>query len=160
SFGPDQRMVEVGELMDISPQSPFRFECGAEVPTITLAYQTYGALNADKSNAILLCHGLTGDQYITGSHPVTGKPGWWQDVVGPGNVFDTDRFFLIVPNVIGGCMGSFGPKSKNPATGKVYGLDFPVITIGDMVRAQKLLIDALGIEKLFSVIGGSMGGML
>ncbi len=146
--------------MDITPDTPFRFECGAEVATITQAYQTYGTLNADKSNAILLCHGLTGDQYISGAHPVTGKPGWWQELVGSSNVFDTDRFFLIVANVIGGCMGSLGPKSINPATGKAYGIDFPVITIGDMVRAQKLLIDALGIGKLFSVIGGSMGGML
>ncbi len=160
SFGSSQRQVAVSWLVDITPDTPFRFDCGAEIATVTQAYQTYGTLNATKSNAILMCHGLTGDQYIHGSHPVTGKPGWWQDLVRPGNVFDTNRYFLIVPNVMGGCMGSLGPKSINPASGKPYATAFPVITIADMVRAQKLLIDALGIEELFAVIGGSMGGML
>ena len=150
----------MGQVVDITPDTPFRFECGAQVATITQAYQTYGTLNVDKSNAILICHGLTGDQYIVGPHPVTGKPGWWEDLVGAGRVFDTNRYYIIVANVIGGCMGSLGPKSINPATGKPYGIDFPVLTIGDMVRAQKLLIEALGIEKLFCVVGGSMGGML
>lgn len=159
-FGPSQRLVEVGQLVDITPDTPFRFDCGAEMASLTLAYQTYGTLNAAKSNAILLCHGLTGDQYLVGPHPVTGKPGWWEDLVGPGKLFDTDRYYIIVSNILGGCMGSTGPKSINPATGKPYGTDFPVITIADMVRAQVLLIDALGIEKLFAVIGGSMGGML
>lgn len=160
TFGPEQRLVSVGRCIDITPDKPFRFDCGAELPSITLAYQTYGTLNAAKSNAILLCHGLTGDQYIVGPNPVTGKPGWWEDLVGPGKVFDTDKYFLIVSNVMGGCLGSSGPKSINPATGKAFGIDFPVITIADMVRAQVMLIDALGIEKLFCVIGGSMGGML
>lgn len=160
TFGPEQRLVSVGRCVDITPDSAFRFDCGAELPSITLAYQTYGTLNADKSNAILLCHGLTGDQYLVGPHPATEKPGWWEDLAGPGKTFDTDKYFLISSNVIGGCMGSSGPKSINQATGKVFGIDFPVITIADMVRAQALLIDALGIEKLFAVIGGSMGGML
>ncbi len=160
TFGPEQRLVSVGRCMDIRPDAPFRFDCGAEMAGITVAYQTYGTLNAAKSNAILLCHGLTGDQYLVGPHPVTGKPGWWEDLVGPGKLYDTDRYFLIVSNVIGGCLGSSGPKSINPATQKPYGIDFPVITIADMVRAQVLLIDALGIDKLFCVIGGSMGGML
>ncbi len=160
TFGPEQRRVEVGQLVDITPDQPFRFDSGAEIGTITLAYQTYGELNAEKSNAILLCHGLTGDQYLVGPHPVTGKPGWWEDIVGPGKVFDTDKYHLIVSNVMGGCMGSLGPKSVNPLTGAIYGRDFPVITIADMVRAQVLLLDALGIEKLFCVVGGSMGGML
>lgn len=146
--------------MDITPDAPFTFDSGATLPQLTLAYQTYGTLNATKSNAILICHGLTGDQYIAGVHPVTGKRGWWDMLVGPGNVFDTDRYFIIVSNVIGGCMGSSGPKTMNPETGAPYGLDFPVVTIGDMVRAQTLLIDALGIDTLFAVIGGSMGGML
>lgn len=160
TFGTDARAVAVGKVIDITPDAPFRFDCGAEIATLPLAYQTYGTLNAEKSNAIWLCHGLTGDQYLSGAHPVTGKPGWWQDLVGPGNVFDTDKYFLIVSNVMGGCMGSLGPKSVNPLTGAVYGSDFPVITIADMVRAQVLLLDALGIEQLFCVIGGSMGGML
>ena len=160
TFGPEQRLVSVGRCIDITPDAPFRFDCGAELASITVAYQTYGTLNAEKSNAILLCHGLTGDQYISGTHPVTGKPGWWEDLVGPGLVFDTDKYFLIVSNVMGGCLGSSGPKSTNPATGKAFGIDFPVITIADMVRAQVLLVNALEIEKLFCVIGGSMGGML
>jgi homoserine O-acetyltransferase len=160
TFGPDQRAAQVGMCMDITPSAPFRFDCGATMDRITVAYQTYGTLNAEKSNAILLCHGLTGDQYLVGPHPITGKPGWWEDLAGPGKLFDTDKYFLIVSNVIGSCMGSSGPKSINPATGKAYGIDFPVITIADMVRAQVLLVDALGIDKLFCVIGGSMGGML
>lgn len=160
TFGPEQRPVAVGRCIDLTPDQPFRFDCGAEMARITVAYQTYGTLNADQSNAILLCHGLTGDQYLVGPHPVTGKPGWWEDLVGAGKIFDTDKYFLIVSNVMGGCMGSSGPKSTNPASGKAYGIDFPVITIADMVRAQALLIDALGIDKLFCVIGGSMGGML
>jgi homoserine O-acetyltransferase len=160
TFGPEQRLISVGRCVDITPAAPFKFDCGAQMERLTLAYQTYGTLNADKSNAILLCHGLTGDQYLVGPHPVTEKAGWWEDLVGAGKVFDTEKYFLIVSNVIGGCLGSSGPKSINPATGKAYGIDFPVITIADMVRAQVLLLDALNIEKLFCVIGGSMGGML
>ncbi len=160
TFGPEQRLISVGRCIDLTPATPFRFDCGAQMATVTLAYQTYGTLNADQSNAILLCHGLTGDQYLVGPHPVTEKPGWWEDLVGPGKLFDTDKYFLITSNVIGGCLGSSGPKSINPVTGKAYGIDFPILTIGDMVRAQTLLLDALGISKLFAVIGGSMGGML
>ncbi|MFM9890905.1 MAG: homoserine O-acetyltransferase [Rickettsiales bacterium] len=160
NFGPEQRAAEVGQCLDFTPAAPFQFDCGASLPSITVAYQTYGTLNADKSNAILLCHGLTGDQYLIGPHPVTGKPGWWEDLAGPGKIFDTDKYFLIVSNVMGGCMGSSGPKSFNPATGEAFGTDFPILTVADMVRAQVMLVDALGIEKLFCVVGGSMGGML
>jgi homoserine O-acetyltransferase len=160
SFGPDHRAAEVGLCIDITPSTPFRFDCGAVMETITIAYQTQGTLNAERSNAILLCHGLTGDQYIVGPHPVTDKPGWWEDIVGAGRVLDTDKYFLITSNVMGGCMGSTGPKSIDPATGKPYGISFPVVTIADMARAQKLLVEALGISQLFAVIGGSMGGML
>jgi homoserine O-acetyltransferase len=106
-----------------------------------------------------VCHALTGDQYVCGTHPVTGKPGWWDRMVGAGKPIDTNRFFVICANILGSCMGSFGPKETNPATGKAYGLDFPFITIGDMVRTQALLVESLGIEKLFAVIGGSLGGM-
>ena len=134
-------------------------DCGAELTGVTLAYQTYGTLNADKSNAILVCHALTGDQFVADQHPITGKPGWWQVMVGPGLPIDTDRYFVICANVLGGCMGTTGPSSTNPTTGKAYGLDFPVITVGDMVRLQSWLIDHLGIDKLFAVIGGSMGAM-
>ncbi|CAJ0881572.1 homoserine O-acetyltransferase [freshwater sediment metagenome] len=132
---------------------------GGRIAPLTIGYETFGALNADKSNAILLCHALTGDQYAAGVHPVTGKPGWWEAMVGPGKPFDTDRYFIICSNVVGGCMGTTGPASINAATGRPYGLDFPVVTIRDMVRAQAMLIDHLGIDTLFCVAGGSMGGM-
>jgi len=132
---------------------------GGRIAPLAIGYETYGELNADRSNAILLCHALTGDQYAAGVNPVTGKPGWWDAMVGPGKPFDTDRYFLICSNVVGGCMGATGPSSINPATGRAYGLDFPVVTIRDMVRAQAMLIDHLGIDTLFCVAGGSMGGM-
>ncbi len=138
---------------------PLRLDCGVELTPFQIAYQTYGALNADRSNAILLCHALTGDQHVANVHPVTGKNGWWETLVGPGKAVDTNRYFVICSNVVGGCLGSTGPASTNPATGKVWGLEFPVITIPDMVRAQAMLIDRLGIETLFGVVGGSMGGM-
>jgi homoserine O-acetyltransferase len=147
------------EYVDFPESEPLRLECGQLLAPFRVAYKTYGVLNDEKSNAILICHALTGDQYVASDHPVTGKPGWWETMVGPGKPIDTDRFFVICPNILGGCMGSTGPASLNPRTGTAYGLDFPVITIGDMVDAQVRLIDHLGIQQLFSVIGGSMGGM-
>ena len=138
---------------------PLPLDCGIDLAPVTIAYQTYGRLNPQRSNAILICHALTGDQYVADTHPVTGKPGWWEKLVGPGKILDSDRYFLICANVLGGCMGTTGPSDVNPASGKVWGLDFPVITISDMVRAQARLIDHLGIDRLFCVIGGSMGGM-
>jgi homoserine O-acetyltransferase len=138
---------------------PLALDAGVSLAPFAIAYQTYGRLNADRSNAILICHALTGDQYVAEPHPITGKPGWWDILVGPGKVLDTERYFLICANVLGGCMGSSGPSDINPATGKPWDLTFPLITIADMVRAQKQLIDHLGIETLFCVIGGSMGGM-
>ncbi|MAI52658.1 MAG: homoserine O-acetyltransferase [Rhodobiaceae bacterium] len=131
---------------------------GSVLDTLTLAYRTYGALNADKSNAILICHALTGDHHPSGANPLTGRAGWWDNMVGPSKPIDTDRYFVICQNVIGGCAGSTGPSSPR-ADGTPYGLDFPVITIGDMVRAQNVLLDRLEIPDLFCVIGGSMGGM-
>ena len=138
---------------------PMPLDCGITLRDFPVAYQTYGALNADHSNAVLLCHALTGDQYVIGENPVTGKRGWWEIMVGPGRPIDTDRFFVICANVLGGCMGTIGPMDTDPATGRPYGIHFPVITVGDMVRAQKLLVESLEIEQLFCVIGGSMGGM-
>jgi homoserine O-acetyltransferase/O-succinyltransferase len=138
---------------------PLKLDCGQSLGPFTIAYQTYGRLNAGKTNAILVCHALTGDQHVANDHPMTGKPGWWTTLIGPGLPIDTDRFFVICSNILGGCMGSTGPASINPATGEVWGLKFPVITIGDMVNAQVRLIDHLGIDQLFSVVGGSMGGM-
>jgi homoserine O-acetyltransferase/O-succinyltransferase len=138
---------------------PLMMDAGVPLGPWQIAYQTYGALNADKSNAVLICHALTGDQHVANVHPVTGKAGWWETMVGPGRPVDTDRFFVICANVIGGCMGTTGPASLNPQTGRPYALDFPVVTVRDMVRAQAALIDRLGIESLFCVAGGSMGGM-
>ena len=146
-------------FLDVPASRPLKLDSGKELAGYRIAYETYGELNAAKSNAILVLHALTGDQYVASPHPVTRKPGWWETMVGPGKPIDTDRFFVICPNVLGGCMGSTGPTSINPATAKAWGLDFPVITIGDMVEAQVQLIDHLGIDRLFSVLGGSMGGM-
>ncbi|WP_051881690.1 homoserine O-acetyltransferase MetX [Parvularcula oceani] len=134
-------------------------DSGVTLPEVTVAYETYGALNADRTNAVLVCHPLTADQFAGREHPVTGKPGWWERLIGPGRLLDTDRLFVICPNVLGGCMGSTGPASIDPGTGRPYGLNFPVVTIGDMVRAQAALLDALGIDRLLAVVGGSMGGM-
>jgi homoserine O-acetyltransferase len=136
-----------------------RLDSGATLSPLEIAYKTYGRLNAAKTNAVLICHALTMDQHVASTHPMTGKPGWWDRMVGPGKPIDTDRYFVICSNVIGGCMGSTGPASTDPKTGAPYGLAFPVITIGDMVRAQAMLVEALGVETLFAVIGGSMGGM-
>ena len=138
---------------------PLVLDSGAQLAGLELAYQTYGALNTDGSNAVLICHALTLDQHAAGIHPNTGKPGWWTRLIGPGKPIDPARHFIICSNVIGGCMGSTGPASINPATGQPYGLAFPVITIADMVRAQAMLIEALGIDSLLAVVGGSMGGM-
>ncbi|OUS11633.1 homoserine O-acetyltransferase [Rhodospirillales bacterium 47_12_T64] len=138
---------------------PMPLDSGIELGPIEVSYQTYGTLNAAKNNAIVICHALTGDQFVSETHPITQKPGWWAMMVGPGKPVDTDKYFVICSSVIGGCMGSTGPVSVDPKTNKPYGLNFPVITIGDMVRAQKRLVESLGIKKLFCVIGGSMGGM-
>jgi homoserine O-acetyltransferase len=148
-----------GQTVVLGSVEPLKLDSGVELGPFTVAYQTYGTLNAERSNAILVCHALSGDQFLAGPHPMTGRRGWWDNMVGPGKPLDTDRYFLICSNILGGCMGTAGPKEINPATGKPYGLAFPVITIGDMVKAQKLLVDHLGIDQLFCVIGGSMGGM-
>lgn len=138
---------------------PLVLQSGETLADVTMAYQTYGALNADKSNVIVLCHALTGDQFVCGQHPITGKRGWWDDSVGLGKVIDTNRYFVICANVLGGCLGSTGPKEINPATGRAWGLQFPVITIRDIVAAQAKLLDQLGIDKILCVVGGSMGAM-
>ena len=138
--------------------APLPLDGGQSLDRVEVAYETYGTLNADKSNAILICHALTGDQHVASPHPITGKAGWWLRTVGPGKPIDTDRFFVICANVLGSCMGTTGPASLAP-DGKPYGMRFPVITIRDMVRAEVALLDALGIEQLHAVVGGSMGGM-
>jgi homoserine O-acetyltransferase len=137
---------------------PLALDGGGELAPVEIAYETYGTLNSDATNAILICHALTGDQHVASNHSITGKPGWWARMVGPGKPVDTDRFCVISSNVIGGCMGSSGPESIGP-DGASFGMNFPVITISDMVRAQALLLDHLEITRLNAVIGGSMGGM-
>jgi homoserine O-acetyltransferase len=139
---------------------PLDLEGGGRLDGVTIAYETYGRLNAARDNAILLCHALSGDAHAAGYHsPHDRRPGWWDTMVGPGKAFDTDRYFVICSNVLGGCRGTTGPGSLDPATGLPYATDFPIVTIGDMVQVQRLLIDDLGIERLAAVAGGSMGGM-
>ena len=150
--------IRFGLDRSVTLPGPLALDGGQSLSPVDIAYETYGTLNADASNAILICHALTGAHYVASPHPVTRKPGWWINVVGPGKPIDTDRFFVICANVIGGCMGSSGPQSIAP-DGDPWGMRFPVITIRDMVRAQALLIDHLGIDRLYAVVGGSMGGM-
>lgn len=138
---------------------PLKLDAGVELSPFQIAYRTYGTLNGDRSNAVLVCHALTGDQHVASVNPVTKNPGWWETMVGPGKPIDTERYFVICPNVVGSCMGTTGPASTNPKTGKPYALSFPIVTIRDMVRAQAMLLDELKIDTLFAVAGGSMGGM-
>ena len=148
-----------GHTMVLGETVPLELVSGRRLGPFTVAYQTYGTLNAEKSNAVLICHTLSGDQYAADPHPITGKPGGWDTVIGSGLPIDTERYFVICINVLGGCMGTAGPRDINPRTGKRFGLEFPIVTITDMVVAQKLVIDRLGIDKLFCVTGGSMGAM-
>lgn len=156
----DAASVGVVVPADFVSAQPFRFELGGEIPGFTLRYETYGRLNADASNAVIIEHALTGDHHVAGKHAADDrKPGWWDSLVGPGKPVDTNRFFVIGVNTLGGCRGSTGPGSINPVTGEPYGVRFPQMTLGDMVRAQARLLDFLGIRKLHAAIGGSMGGM-
>jgi homoserine O-acetyltransferase/O-succinyltransferase len=149
-FGPSRHVVLPG---------PLALDGGGRLAPVEIAYETYGTLAPDASNAVLVCHALTGDHHVASTHPRTGRPGWWSRMVGPGRPIDTDRWCVVCANVLGSCMGSSGPASTDPATGRAFGMAFPVITIRDMVRAQALLLDHLGIARLAAVVGGSMGGM-
>ena len=149
-FGLDRRITLPG---------PLKLDSGGSLAPVEIAYETYGTLAPDGGNAILICHALTGDQHVASPHPITGKPGWWERMIGPGKPVDPARHFVVCANVLGSCMGSAGPASIDPATGKPYGMAFPVITIRDMVRAQAMLLDSLHVARLKAVIGGSMGGM-
>ena len=151
--------ADVGRASAFGPDRALVLDAGRKLDNWTCAYMTYGTLNAARSNAVLVCHALSLDQFVASDNPMTGKPGWWPLMVGPGCPIDTGRFFVICANVIGGCMGTSGPAEIDPATGEPYGLTFPLVTVRDMVRAQAMLLDALGIEKLLCVTGGSMGGM-
>ena len=141
------------------PPGGFLLECGRKLESVTIAYETYGALNSEGTNAILIVHALSGDANAAGFHRGARKPGWWDGMIGPGKGFDTDKYFVISANILGGCMGTTGPSSINPGTGKPYGLSFPLISIHDMVDCQKLLVDHFGVKRLLCVSGGSMGGM-
>ncbi len=156
---PDEADHPSSKIARFGADSPLKLASGVELAPWQIAYETYGQLNEDRSNAILICHALTGDQYVASKNPISGKPGWWSMLVGPGCPVDTDKYFVICANVLGGCLGTTGPASTNPATGAAWGLDLPVVTIGDMVQSQQRLLDYLGVETLFAVIGGSMGGM-
>ncbi|MFO7917791.1 MAG: homoserine O-acetyltransferase [Anaerolineae bacterium] len=160
---PDAQSVGVVETKFWTPELPpegFELACGESLPSITLAYETYGELGPERDNAVLILHALSGDAHVAGVHsPSDRKAGWWDIMVGPGKPYDTNKYFIICSNILGGCKGSTGPSSINPETGEPYGLDFPMVTIGDMVRAQRMLMDHLGIERLLAVTGGSMGGM-
>ncbi len=160
-IGPmDQNPPHPAEHQHVRFDDGLELECGVTLKPLTMAYRTYGRLSDAADNAILVCHALTGDQYVAEVHPVTGKPGWWDRVVGPGLPIDTDRFFVVCINVLGGCMGSTGPRSaRTERNGEPWGTDFPPVTVRDMVRAQALVVSRLGIGRLFAVVGGSMGGM-
>ena len=148
-----------GHTIVLGETVPLKLASGQYLGPFTVAYQTYGTLNSEQSNAILVCHALTGDQFAAEKHPITGNAGWWDMVIGSDLPINTDDYFVICINVLGGCMGTAGPKDLNPKTKKQFGLDFPIITIADIVAVQKLVIDHLGIKKLFCVTGGSMGAM-
>lgn len=152
-------VVETKFFVFAGPGGEFKCESGDTLRSIALAYETYGELNRDKTNAILVLHALSGDAHAAGVHAGQDDAGWWDEMIGPGKAFDTDRYFIICSNVIGGCKGSTGPSSINPVSGKPYALDFPFITVADMVNAQRHLVDHFGIDTLLCVAGGSMGGM-
>ena len=154
-----EESVGIVETKYFNIAEPIRLDSGEILEEVTVAYETYGELNKEKSNAILICHALTGDAHAAGWHEGDRKPGWWEIVIGPGKALDSEKYFIICSNVLGGCKGTTGPSSINPKTGKEYGLDFPVITIKDMVKVQRKLIDSFGINQLSAIIGGSMGGM-
>lgn len=160
STGRSAGRVEKKYFTFAEPPNEMVLDSGRRLGPITIAYETLGTLNADKTNVILVLHALTGDSHVAGYYSEDDdKPGWWDNMVGPGKGIDTDKYFVLCSNVLGGCMGSTGPAAINPETGKPYGMDFPMVTIGDMVRAQKALLDHLGIQRILSMTGGSMGGM-
>ena len=152
-------MTKFDNIKKLIIKDQLKLDCGQTISDFPIAYETYGKLNSKKNNAILVFHALTGDQFATGINPITKKDGWWKYTLGPGKAIDTEKYFVICANVLGGCMGSFGPSRVNPKTGKIYEIDFPVIKINDMINAQYFLIKHFEIEKLFCVTGGSMGGM-
>jgi homoserine O-acetyltransferase len=152
-------MNNINDIKKIIVDKPLKLDCGKIINNFPVAYETYGILNKNKDNAILIFHALTGDQFVSGVNPITKKDGWWSYAVGPDKAIDTNKYFIICANVIGGCMGSYGPSDVDPTTNKILGTSFPVTTINDMVNAQYNLLEFFKIDKLFCVTGGSMGGM-
>ena len=152
-------MNNIDNIKKITVDKPLKLDCGKIINNFSVAYETYGVLNTKKNNAILVFHALTGDQFVSGVNPITKKDGWWSHAVGPEKAIDTNKYFVICTNVIGGCMGSYGPSDINLTTNKILGTSFPIITINDMVNAQYNILDFFKIDKLFCVTGGSMGGM-
>jgi homoserine O-acetyltransferase len=153
-------IAQAGTIRVIEPEEPLELECGKKLAPIDVAYETYGRLNEAGDNVILICHALSGNAHVASTNsPDDNKPGWWDVMVGPGKGIDTNKYFVICSNFLGGCSGTTGPSSINPASGMPYGLEFPIITIADMVNVQKLLLDKLGIKGLLAVVGGSIGGM-
>lgn len=152
-------VVEKKIFQFAAPPDELRLENGSSLASVTVAYESYGVLNKQKSNAVLICHALSGDAHVAGYHQDDSSPGWWDFMVGPGKGIDTDKYFVVCANILGSCLGSTGPCFYNPKTTEPYGMEFPVVTIGDMVRVQKALMDHLGIRKIMAVIGGSIGGM-
>tara|TARA_B100000965_G_scaffold279845_1_gene237694 strand:+ start:1179 stop:2297 length:1119 start_codon:yes stop_codon:yes gene_type:complete len=150
---------KIDKIKKLVVKKPLKLDCGKVIQDFPIAYETYGKLNSDKSNGVLIFHALSGDQFASGTNPITKRDGWWTTAVGPGKAIDTEKFFVICANVLGGCMGSFGPNSFDSKSNKPLSTDFPVITINDMVNAQFNLLEFFQIEKLFCVVGGSMGGM-
>nr|WP_269851247.1 homoserine O-acetyltransferase [Methanosarcina horonobensis] len=157
--GKKGQSVGIVRSMNYKIPGPFELESGKILHGVRVEYEVYGKMNADKSNVILICHALTGDAHAAGFHQSDRKPGWWDIVIGPNKAFDTEKYCIICSNILGGCKGSTGPSSIDPETGKIYGITFPVITIKDMVNAQRKLVEHLGVKQLFAVAGGSMGGM-
>jgi len=153
------RSVGITRIEHLTFDEPLSLESGARLSPVTIAYETYGRLNREKNNAILVCHAFSGNAHAAGYHAGEDRPGWWDAIIGPGKSLDTDDYFVICSNILGGCNGTTGPASINPKTGERYNLSFPIITVGDIVNLQKRLIDHFGIQQLLAVVGGSMGGM-
>lgn len=151
--------VDTASAVLFTAERPLRLDSGAALAPVEVAYETYGTLNADRSNAVVICHALTGDAHAAGYHEGAERPGWWDNIIGPGRPLDTDRFFVICSNLLGGCQGTTGPSSTDPATGRPYGLRFPLFTVSDLVRVHRALVAHLGIERPLAAIGGSLGGM-
>jgi homoserine O-acetyltransferase len=152
-------LVETRRVVLFDEGDPLRLESGARIEHVEVAYETYGRLNAARTNAVFVCHALTGDANAAGHHGDATRPGWWDNIIGPGRPLDTDRLFVICANVLGGCKGTTGPGSIDPATGRPYGLRFPQLSVGDLVTVHRALVRHLGIERLLAAIGGSLGGM-